>query len=132
MSKIYDFLKEAGVFFIATEDGDQARVRPFGLVFEYEDKLYFGVGDFKPSCKQLVNNPKFEISAVKNNNNEWIRLTAKAVFDDRPEVAEEAWKAAPHLKETYTQKNGPRLALFYADDVEAYAFDMNGKNEKLD
>ena len=49
MSKVYEFLKEAGVFFIATEDGDQPRVRPFGLVFEFEDKLYFGVGDFKPS-----------------------------------------------------------------------------------
>ena len=59
MSSIYDFLKEAGVFFIATEEGDQARVRPFGLVHEFEGKVYFGVGDFKPSYKQLKANPKF-------------------------------------------------------------------------
>lgn len=132
MSKIYDFLKEAGIFFIATEDDDQARVRPFGLVFEYEGKTYFGVGDFKPSYQQLKANPKFEISAVKNNGSEWIRLTAEAVFDDRAEVSEAAFAASPDLKNLYPEGGEQKLATFYADKAEAYAFDFSGKKEKLD
>lgn len=132
MSKVYDFLKEARVFFIATEDGDQARVRPFGLVFEYEGKLYFGVGDFKPSYRQLKNNPKFEISAVKNNGTEWIRLTAEAVFDERPQVVEKAFETIPSLRDSYPEDGKHKLAVFYAGNIEAYAFDFNGRHEKLD
>lgn len=131
MSSIYDFLKEAGVFFIATEEGDQARVRPFGLVYEFEGKVYFGVGDFKPSYKQLKANPKFEISAVKNNGSEWLRLTAEAVFDDRAEAVNKAFETLPHLRESYPENGEHKLAVFYADKAEAYAFDFNGKHEKL-
>ena len=131
MGKIYDFLKEAGVFFIATEDGEQARVRPFGLVFEFEDKLYFGVGDFKPSYRQLKSNSRFEISAVKNNNTEWIRLTANAVFDDRAEAVQKAFQAVPSLREVYPEGGKNKLAVFYADNTEAYSFDLSGKKEKL-
>lgn len=132
MSKVYDFLKEAGVFFVATEDGDQARVRPFGLVFEFEGRLYFGVGDFKPSYQQLKANPKFEISAVKNNGSEWIRLTAEAVFDDRPEAEAAAFEASPSLRNLYPKGGEHKLAVFYADKLTAYAFDFAGKHEKLD
>ena len=131
MSKMYEFLKEAGVFFIATEDGDQARVRPFGLVFEFENKLYFGVGDFKPSYRQLKSNPRFEISAVRNKNSEWIRLTANAVFDDRAEAVQKAFEAVPSLREVYPEGGKNKLAVFYADNTEAYFFDLSGKKEKL-
>lgn len=132
MSKIYDFLKEAGVFFISTQDGSQPRVRPFGLVYEFEGKVYFGVGDFKPSYKQLKENPKFEISAVKNNGSEWLRLTAEAVFDDSEEALNKAFETLPHLRETYPENGEHKLKVFYADKAEAYALDFGGKHEKLD
>ena len=131
MSRIYEFLKTAGVFFIATEEGEQARVRPFGLVFEFDDKLYFGVGDFKPSYAQLRANPKFEISAVKNNNSEWLRLSAEAVFDNRPEAVEQAFRVLPYLRDSYPENGEHKLAVFYADIIEAYAYDLSGKKEKL-
>lgn len=130
MSKILEFLKDAQVFFIATVDGDTPKVRPFGLFFEFENRLYFGVGDFKPSYKQLKANPKFEISALRNGT-EWIRLSAKAVFDDRPEVSEKAFETAPGLKEQYIGESKPKLALFYGDGLDATIFDLNGKSEKV-
>lgn len=131
MSKITDFLKDAKVFFIATVDGDTPKVRPFGLFFEFENRLYFGVGDFKPSYKQLKENPKFEISAVRNDI-EWIRISAKAVFDDRPEVVEKAFETIPSLREQYNGENQPKLATFYADGLDATIFDLKGKIEKVE
>jgi uncharacterized pyridoxamine 5'-phosphate oxidase family protein len=130
MSKVLDFLRDAQVFYIATVDGDTPKVRPFGLTFEYDGKLYFGVGDYKPSYRQLQANPKFEISAVRNGT-EWIRLSAKAVFDDRPEVSDEAFEVAPNLKEAYVGEGKPKLALFYADGLDATIYDLTGKVEKV-
>jgi uncharacterized pyridoxamine 5'-phosphate oxidase family protein len=130
MSKVLDFLKDAQVFFIATVDGDTPKVRPFGLAFEFEGKLYFGVGDYKPSYRQLQANPKFEISAVRNGI-EWIRLSAKAVFDDRAEVSNKAFEVAPNLKDAYLGEGKPKLALFYADDLKATIYDLTGKTETI-
>lgn len=131
MSKILNFLKDSKVFFIATIDGDAPKVRPFGLFFEFENKLYFGVGDFKSSYKQLKKNPNFEISAIRNDT-EWIRISAKAVFDNRPEVLEKAFETIPSLREQYTGKDNPNLATFYADSLNATIFDLNGKIEKAE
>jgi uncharacterized pyridoxamine 5'-phosphate oxidase family protein len=130
MSKVLEFLKDSQVFFIATVDGDTPKVRPFGLFFEFEGKLYFGVGDYKPSYRQLRANPKFEISAIRNGT-EWIRLSAKAVFDDRAEVSKKAFEVAPNLKEAYTGEGKPKLALFYAEDLDATIYDLSGKAEKV-
>ena len=67
MSKINDFLSEAGVFFLATVDGDQPKLRPLGAHFDMDGKVLFGVGDFKDVYRQLVANPKTEIVACKEN-----------------------------------------------------------------
>jgi uncharacterized pyridoxamine 5'-phosphate oxidase family protein len=131
MSRVLEFLHDAQVFYIATVDGDTPKVRPFGLAFEYEGRLYFGVGDYKPSYRQLKANPKFEISAVRNGT-EWIRLSAEAVFDDRAEVSEKAFEVAPNLRDAYTGEGKPRLALFYADGADATVYDMAGKVEKVE
>ncbi|MBR2560836.1 MAG: pyridoxamine 5'-phosphate oxidase family protein, partial [Eubacterium sp.] len=65
MSKVNDFLSEAGTFFLATVDGDQPKVRPLGLHFEMDGKVLFGIGDFKNVYRQLVKNPNTEIVACK-------------------------------------------------------------------
>jgi len=128
MSKILDFLIDTQVFFIATQEGDQPRVRPFGLVFELDEKLYFGVGDFKPSYRQLLANPKFEITAL-NKDNQWLRLTANAAFDDRQAVQDKAFEILPSLKERYTGEGKPHLATFYATDVTYTIEDFKGNRE---
>ena len=93
MSKINDFLSEAGVFFLATVDGDQPKLRPLGAHFDMDGKVLFGVGDFKDVYRQLVANPKTEIVACKENGH-WLRYTGKAVFETDPKYAEAALEAA--------------------------------------
>ena len=77
MKEVYDFLKKCGVFYIATVDGDQPRVRPFGALNIFEDKLYIQTGKVKNVAKQMEANPKVEISAFTEGK--WIRLTGEVV-----------------------------------------------------
>ena len=82
MSKLNDFITEAGVFFLATEDGKQPKVRPLGAHLEEDGKIFFTIGDYKDVYKQIKENPLVEIVAYKDR--QWIRYTGKAVFDDEP------------------------------------------------
>jgi len=125
MKEVLEFLQSNKVFYLATIDGDQARVRPMGFVMEYDNKLFFGVGNQKKVYQQLKVNPKAEISSTSPEA-KWIRVTGQAVFDERPEVIEAALKAMPMLKDIYADPNGPRLAPFYLKDGEAGFFDMQG------
>ncbi len=100
MDKILAFLKDAGVFFYASVDGDKARVRPFGFYMEYEGKLYFGMGKHKESFKQTVANPNVEICAL-NKKNEWIRIRGTAVLDDRQEVMDKVFEVSAGLENLY-------------------------------
>ena len=77
MKEGYEFLKEAGVYYLATVDGDQPRVRPFGTVDLFEDKLYIQTGKVKAVARQMKANPKVEISAMAQDGR-WIRVTAEA------------------------------------------------------
>ena len=82
MSKVKDFLAEAGIFFMATVDGDQPKLRPLGAFLEEDGKLIFGVGDFKNVYRQMRANPLVEIAACKKDGH-WLRYTGRAVFETR-------------------------------------------------
>ncbi|MDR0886852.1 MAG: pyridoxamine 5'-phosphate oxidase family protein [Clostridiales Family XIII bacterium] len=110
-TKVKDFLL-GKTFYVATVEGDAPKVRPFGLVFEFEGKLYFSTNESKPSYAQLKANPKVEISATDAENN-WIRVSGEAVFDQRDVIKEEIFKVSPHLKDLYGQPDSPILAPFY-------------------
>ena len=97
MKEVYDFLKDAEVYFLATMDGDQPRVRPFGTYILFEDKLYIQTGKVKSVSKQIAANPKVEICAFKDGK--WVRIEAEAVTDDRLEVKEAALEQFPNLKD---------------------------------
>ena len=86
MSRITDFLNEAGVFFLATVDGDRPRLRPLGAHMEMDGKVIFGVGDFKDVYRQLCKNPNTEIVACKKDGH-WMRYSGKAVFETDPKYA---------------------------------------------
>ena len=81
MKNVFDFLKEAGIYYLATVEGDQPRVRPFGTILIYEDKLYIQTGKSKPVSKQLAANPKAELCAFKKGA--WVRVAGELVNDDR-------------------------------------------------
>lgn len=84
MEQVLQFLKDAGTFYIATLDGDQPRVRPFGAVCEFEGKLYIPTNNKKKVFAQMMKNPKVEICCMANGN--WIRVEAEVVNDTRREA----------------------------------------------
>ncbi|MDR1130805.1 MAG: pyridoxamine 5'-phosphate oxidase family protein [Oscillospiraceae bacterium] len=117
MRKVYDFLKECGVFYIATVEGDQPRVRPFGVVDVFEDKLYIQTGKIKNVSKQLGANPRLEISGMAGSD-KWIRLEAAAVEDDRREAKIHMLETNPVLKKMYSPDDG-NTQVFYLRDAKA-------------
>lgn len=130
MSKINDFLTEAGTFFLATVDGNQPRLRPLGAHIEMEDKVIFGVGDFKNVYKQLQVNPLCEIVACKKDGH-WLRYTGKAVFETDYKAAEAMMEAIPFLKNIYNEKTGNKLMCFHLEEATAVDIPMMGEGESL-
>ncbi len=129
MSKIGEFLKEAGVFFLATNDGDQPKLRPLGAFLDKDGKVIFGVGDFKDVYKQLLANPKCEIAACKKDGH-WLRYTGKAVFETDGSYAEEMIKAA-HLERIYNETTGNKLMAFHLEDAKAVDIAIMGEGVSL-
>lgn len=129
MSRIKDFFAEAGVFFLATEDGDQPKVRPLGAFLEEDGKIIFGVGDFKAVYRQLTANPKVEIVACKPDGH-WLRYTGKAVFETDPKYAEEMIKSS-HLETIYNEQTGNKLMTFHLEDASAVDIAVMGEGESL-
>ncbi|WP_303821760.1 pyridoxamine 5'-phosphate oxidase family protein [Ruminococcus flavefaciens] len=130
MSKLNDFLTEAGVFFLATKDGDQPKLRPLGLHMEMDGKVLFGVGDFKDVYKQLVASPLCEIAACKPDG-KWLRYTGKAVFETDPKYAEAALDGAPHLRDIYNDKTGNKMMIFRLEDAKAVIIPVMGEGESV-
>ena len=130
MSKVNDFLSEAGVFFLATADGDQPKLRTLGLHLETDGKILFGVGDFKAVYRQLQDNPHCEIAAVKPDGH-WLRYTGTAVFEEDPKYAEAALNAAPHLRKVYNEETGNRLMMFRLENASAVEIPVMGEGKDL-
>ena len=130
MSKLNDFLTEAGVFFLATADGDQPKLRPLGAHLEMDDKVIFGVGDFKNVYQQMVANPKVEIAACKPDGH-WLRYTGKVVFEDDPKYAEAMLDMMPDLRNIYNEQTGNKMMAFHLEDAVAVDIPMMGDGESL-
>ncbi len=116
MKEVYDFLKKCGNYYIATMDGDQPRVRPFGTVEIFENKLYIQTGRVKNVSKQMQANPKVEICAF--NGIEWIRVAATVVRDDRIEAKQHMLDAYPDLQKMY-KADDDNTEVLYLKDVTA-------------
>lgn len=100
MQEVYDFLKKAGTYYLATVEEGQARVRPFGTVNLYDGKLYIQTGRVKNVSRQLHANPRLEICAMRGGT--WLRLEATAVLDDRREAKVSMLDAYPSLQAMYS------------------------------
>ena len=104
MEKIYQFLKDAGTYYLATMDGDQPRVRPFGTIDLFEGRLYIQTDRKKAVSAQIHANPKIEICAFKDGT--WLRVAATAVADDRIEAQQHMLDAYPSLRAMYQPGDG--------------------------
>ena len=119
MERVYNFLKEAGVYYLATVEGDQPRVRPFGTANVFEGKLYIQTGKVKPCSKQILENPKVEISAFHNGT--WIRIAGELVEDDRVEAKKSMLDAYPDLRAMYDEKDGNTQVFYFKNAVATFS-----------
>ena len=119
IERVCSFLKEAGTYYLATVDGDQPRVRPFGTAHIFEGKLYIQTGKIKPVSKQLAANPKAEICAFKGG--QWIRVAGRLINDDRLEAKESMLDAYPNLKAMYDAKDDNTQVLYFEDGEATFA-----------
>ncbi len=110
MKEVYEFLKECGTYYLATMDGDQPRVRPFGTVDIFEDKLYIQTGKSKNVSKQMQENPKIEICAYKDGK--WLRVTAEVVRDENKEAKKHMLDNYPNLQDKYSPEDDNTEVLY--------------------
>lgn len=116
MERVVKFLKEAGTYYLATVEGNQPRVRPFGTAHIFEGKVYIQTGKVKEVSKQLHANPKAEICAFKNG--EWLRVAGELVADDRREARQSMLDAYPSLQKMYSPDDG-NTEVFYFQNATA-------------
>ena len=131
MDEILKILRDNGVVFVATTDGDAGRVRPFGFAEIYDGRLYFFTGKDKEVYQQLVSRPNCEICSCSPTG-QWLRVRGKAVFDESREIKKKVFASMPILLELYKQgEEDPRGAAFYLENPEAVLMDMEGSFKKF-
>ena len=118
MKTVCEFLQKAHVFYVATVEGDQPRVRPFGIAHIINDKLCIMTGKCKPVSRQLATNPKAEICVCIGT--EWVRITGKLVEDDRVETRQAMLDAYPFMKKTYAADDGNMQVLYFEDATATF------------
>ena len=111
IERVYQFLNEAGTYYLATADGDQPRVRPFGTILLMGGKLYIQTGKVKDVSKQIAANPKAEICAFKDGK--WLRVACELVNDDSHEVKVAMLDKMPTLKAMYSADDDNMQMLYF-------------------
>jgi uncharacterized pyridoxamine 5'-phosphate oxidase family protein len=119
MQEVYDFLKKCGTYYLATVEGDQPRVRPFGTADIFEGRLYIQTGKVKAVSRQMQANPKVEICAFEKG--EWLRIAATAVRDDRMEPKQHMLAAYPSLQRMYKADDGNTEVLYLKDATATFS-----------
>lgn len=118
MERVAKFLKDAGTYYLATVEGDQPRVRPFGTVNIFEGKLYIQTGKVKNVSKQLMANPKAEICAFKDG--EWVRVSGELIEDDRVEARQSMLDAYPNLQKMYKADDGNTQVFYFRNATATF------------
>lgn len=129
LTEVLDYLKKAGVFYLATTEDGQPRVRPFGAVVELEGKIYMVTNNRKKCFDQMVKNDKIELSAMVDGT--WIRVEAKAGFDSRREARVKMLEEYPSLSSLYSVDDG-KMEAMYLKDAKATIYSFNGETKVLE
>ena len=130
MTRTYEFLKKAGTFYLATVEHDQPRVRPFGAACIYNGKLYITTSNKKACFRQMMENPKIEISGMAGG--EWIRLTGELAQDTSVEARKAMLEANPSLKTMYAADDGKFEVLYFTKAVSVFnAFGKQPETEQF-
>ena len=129
MKEVQEFLKECGVYYLATMDGDQPRVRPFGTAEIFDNHLYIQTGKKKDVYKQIENNPNVEICAFKDGK--WIRVSGKLVLDDRIEAKKDMLDKNPNLRGMYDE-NDDNTAVLYFESAKAIISSFGDPSKEIE
>ena len=119
MERVEKFLKDANVYYLATMEGDQPRVRPFGTAHIFEGKLYIQTGKVKAVSRQLAANPKVEICAFMKGK--WLRLAGELVEDDRVEAKASLLEAYPSLQKMYAADDGNTQVWYFKNATATFS-----------
>lgn len=130
MEEVWKFLKECGTYYLATMDGEQPRVRPFGTAEIFEGKLYIQTGNKKEVYQQIMKNPYVEICAC--NGGKWLRLSGKLIRDDRFEARKDMLDKNPMLRGMYNELDGNTEVLYFENAIATfYSFTEAPREIKL-
>ena len=129
MNKVVEELKKVKVFYIATTENDQPRVRPFSTVAEFEGNAYICCGNYKEIYKQISANPKIELCGMYDGGT-WLRVSAVAVEDNRKEVQQAVLDDPTGLKQLYTAGDG-RFVTYKLTEVKALKYNFYAAPEEI-
>jgi len=131
MNTAYEFLKANPVFHLATIDGEQARVRPFGFSMIRNNRLYMCTNKTKDVYKQMVKCPNVEISGMGADGT-WLRITGKVAMDDSHDAKAQAFKEAPNLLQIYPKGAEDEIYVtFYFTEAKATLYSFQGGPKEL-
>ena len=119
MQEVYDFIKKCGTYYLATVEGDQPRVRPFGTIDLFEGKLYIQTGKVKDVSKQLAANPKAELCCFADGT--WLRLAGTLVNDDNVAAKAHMLDEHPSLKAMYSAEDDNTQVLYFKDATATFS-----------
>lgn len=119
MEEVYEFLKKAGVYYLATIEADQPRVRPLGTIDKFDGKLYIQTGKNKAVARQLAINPKAEICAYMDGR--WLRVCCELIEDDRREARKHMLDSYPELRQMYSEDDGNTLVLYFRNATAVFS-----------
>ena len=118
MNQVYEFIKQAGTYYLATVEGGQPRVRPFGTVNIFDGKLYIQTAKAKKVSKQIQANPKVELCCMKGG--EWLRVSGELVRDDRKEAKADMLEHYPDLKKMYSADDENTEVLYFKNATATF------------
>ncbi|MBR4701032.1 MAG: pyridoxamine 5'-phosphate oxidase family protein [Oscillospiraceae bacterium] len=119
MEELYEFLKQAQTYYLATVEGDQPRVRPFGTVDLFEGRLYIQTGKSKPVSKQIHANPKVELCAFQGGT--WLRIAGELARDDRLEAKKHMLDNYPSLRAMYDEHDDNTEVLYFTHGTATFS-----------
>ena len=131
MDELLKFLEKNPIFYLATDDDGQPRVRPFGFHMVYDGKFYMVTALPKKVCKQMEKNPKIEFCSM-DPDTKFVRVTGEVVFDnDNMEAKKKVFEVMPDLLKMYGSAENPAMAVFYLKDMHATIASLTEKEQVL-
>ena len=119
IEKVCEFLDNAQTYYLATVEGDQPRVCPFGTALVFEGKLYIQTGKVKDVSKQIAANPKVEICAFHDGR--WLRVAGELINDDRREPKAAMLDKMPSLKAMYSADDENTQVLYFKNATATFS-----------